>query len=393
MRPQLTRVGSRGSGIELDRRCRRQAVVLLVAAALLPGSAGPAVADSARPGPLGGDLLGRRDTVVLRQPGAPAPPANISASGWLLADLDTGAVLAAHDAHGRYAPASTLKTLTALALIPRLHPKRVVTATAADVSVDGSKVGLVPGQRYRIDQLFTALLVVSSNDAANTLAAAAGGAGHAVALMNQQAVLVQAGDTTARTVSGLDAAGQASSAYDLALIGRAAMRLGPFRRYVAIRRSYIPAPGGRRIEIDTHNKLLRNYPGAIGIKNGYTAAAGATFIGAATRGGRTLEVTLLHANPLVWHEAAALLDWGFAAGARLSPVGQLVEPLPAGGSQVDAPPSTPVPSTAARTPASATAGPAVWWGLPPRRLLALAAGCLLAAVAVGLRRRSRRRFR
>lgn len=369
----------------------------MVAATLVAGAATDAVANSARRGPLGGDLLGSGDTVVLREPGIPAPPANISAGGWLLADLDTGAVLAAHDAHGRYAPASTLKTLTALALIPRLPPKRVVTASPADVAVDGSKVGLVPGQRYRIDQLFTALLVVSSNDAANTLAAAAGGAGRTIALMNAQAAALQAGDTTVRTVSGLDAAGQVSSAYDLALIGRAAMRLGPFRRYVAVRRSYIPAPGGRRIEIDTHNKLLRNYPGAIGIKNGYTVAAGATFIGAATRGGRTLEVTLLHANPLVWHEAAALLDWGFAAGDRLPPVGQLVEPLPPGGTLVDAPGSTPVQARPGSTPAPAARGSTVYRRLgreiPPRWLLPLAVGCLLAVVAVCLRRRDRRRFR
>jgi len=304
------------------------ALVLCACTALAPATAG---ADSSVIGPVGGELLASRATVVLGQPGTLAPPANITASGWLVADLDTGAVLAARDAHGRYAPASTLKTLTALTLIPRLAPARTVTAARADVAVDGSKVGLVPGQSYRVDQLFTALLVVSANDAANTLSTAAGGATGTVARMNAEAVRLQALDTTARTVSGLDAPGQVSSAYDLALIGRAAMRLRPFRQYVAVRRSFVPAPGGRRIEIGSHNRLLWNYPGAIGIKNGYTVAAGAAFIGAATRGGRTLEVTLLHASPRVWHEAAALLDWGFAAAGRVTPVGQLVDPRVTGG--------------------------------------------------------------
>lgn len=358
MRPAPTCV-DRGRARVGNERSSWRAGGAAVVVALLVGSATAAAGDSTVPGPVGGDLLGRRDTVVLGKPGTPRPPANLTAGGWLVADLNTGEVLAAHDAHGRFPPASTLKTLTALTLIPRLNPGRIVTATTTDVAVDGSKVGLVPGHPYRVYQLFQALLVVSGNDAANVLAAAGGGSDRTVALMNAAAAKLQARDTTARTVSGLDAAGQVSSAYDLALIGRAAMRLTPFRRYVAVRRSYIPAPGGRRIEIGSHNRLLWNYPGAIGIKNGYTVAAGAAFIGAATRGGRTLEVTLLHASPRVWHEAAALLDWGFATADRLTPVGQLVDPLVTGG-------PTAAPLDAGRGPGGLASSPGAV-GLPPER--------------------------
>ncbi len=351
---------------------------------LLLGPVPPAAGGSGDPVPLGGELLGRPGTVILPRPGMPPTPTGITATGWLVADLDTGEVLAAHDAHATFAPASTLKTLTALTLIPRLAPERTVTVTNADVDVDGSKVGLVPRQRYRIDQLFTALLVVSGNDAANTLASAAGGGSYTLALMNEVAARLQAGDTAARTVTGLDVPGQVTSAYDLALIARAAMRVPSFRRYVAVRRSFIPAPGGRFIEIDTHNKLLRHYAGAIGIKNGYTVASGASFVGAATRGGRTLLVTLLHANPLVWHEAAALLDWGFATGDRVTAVGHLVDPLPAASE------STPLPA-AASVVAPARGEPVrygrPWWRHRPGLLLA-AAGCLLP-VALVLRRRVR----
>src|SRR5512144_1861293 len=146
--------------------------------------------------------------------------------------------------------------------------------------------------------------------------------------MNERARQLGALDTVARTPSGLDVAGQTSSAYDLALIARAGLGLPEFRRYVATRRADFPAPGGRRFEIYTHNRLLVRYPGALGVKNGFTSTARASFVGAARRGDRTLVVTLLRAQPRVWDEAARLLDWGFTAGARARPVGTLVEPEP-----------------------------------------------------------------
>lgn len=273
---------------------------------------------------VGGDQLGVRGTVVPAV--APALPAT-TASGWLVADLDTGDVLAAKDPHGRYAPASTLKALTALTLIPKLDPRRLVTPTFDDVNVDGSRVGLVEHEAYPVSELLTAMLVVSGNDAADALATANGGVGPTVAQMNAEASHLQALDTHAGTPNGLDATGQLSSAYDLALIARAAMQLPDFRRYVSTKHSTVRGLRGKTIPISSHDKLLYNYPGAIGIKNGYTAAAQATFIGAATHGGHTLVVTLMHTAPRYWPEAAALLDWGFAAEAKgVQPVGHLVEP-------------------------------------------------------------------
>ena len=166
---------------------------------------------------------------------------------------------------------------------------------------------------YPVKELLTAMLVVSGNDAAGALATAVGGTASAAELMNAEAARLQARDTQAVNPSGLDAKGQVSSAYDLALIARAGMALPSFREYVATQTSSISAPKKKRIEIYNHNRLLRDYDGAIGIKNGYTVAARASFVGAATRGGHTLLVTLLRADPLVWREAEALLDWGFAA--------------------------------------------------------------------------------
>ncbi|MDP3714212.1 MAG: hypothetical protein Q8R60_17195 [Mycobacteriales bacterium] len=305
------------------RRLRAALPAAAVLGALLLGVT-PAAAETADA--IGGPLMAAQGTAVT--PGAPAFPTGITAQGWLVADLDSGDVLAAHDAHGRYAPASTLKTLTAVTLIPRIDPGRRIVPTFDDVNVEGSKVGLVDRVAYPATELFEALLMVSGNDAANALATAAGGYSVTAALMNDEARRLQALDTHAVNASGLDADGQLTSAYDLALIAREGMSIPAFARYVATRKSSVSGPGGKRIETYTKNKLIRNYDGALGIKNGYTVKARASFVGAAERDGRRLVVTLLKADPRVWAEAAALLDWGFAASAAgLPPVGELVDPV------------------------------------------------------------------
>jgi D-alanyl-D-alanine carboxypeptidase (penicillin-binding protein 5/6) len=257
-----------------------------------------------------------------------APPPAVKASSYVLADLDTGEVLAAHDAHGRFAPASTLKILTAVTFIPRLLPTTMVRATYADAAVDGTKVGIVPGAYYSVHELFTAMLIMSANDAAMTVCTAQQSEAAGLRLMNAEAARLQALDTVARTPNGLDARGQASSAYDLALIARAGLANTDFRRYVRTRHSTFSAPHNKHYQIYTHDHLLLNYPGAFGVKNGYTVAAQATFVGAAARGGHRLVVALMHGEPLLWKDAATLLDWGFHADGAVTPIGQLVDPVP-----------------------------------------------------------------
>ncbi len=347
-----------------------------------PAVANPAVANptpAVAAEPVGGRLLG--GTAVVVSPGAAALPKAITASSWVVADGDTGEILAARNPHGRFAPASTLKILTALTLLPRLSSRRVVRVTNAEEMVDGTKVGLVPGSSVRVDQLFTALLVVSANDAADVLADADGGLPVTLGRMRAEAHRLQASDTVPRTVHGLDVAGQTSSAYDLALMGRAGLAMPSFRHYVAIRTARMPAPHGKTFQITTHDKLLTHFPGALGVKNGYTDAARASFVGAARRGGRTLIVALMHADPLVWKEAAALLTWGFAADGRVTPVGRLVAPLP--------PAAISGATSAARGAAPATrrhAGPASFL------LPALAIGALLALLVwIAIRRLGRAR--
>ncbi|MCU1674383.1 MAG: Serine-type D-Ala-D-Ala carboxypeptidase [Frankiales bacterium] len=296
---------------------RRLALLPAVLLALSLG-ASPAAAEDDLPVP------GAGTTVAA---GAPPLPAPLSPTSFLVADLDTGEILAAKDAHHRLLPASTMKVLTALTLIPRIDKDSKIIPTWDDVAIEGSRVGLLENVKYPAYQVFRAMLMTSGNDAANALATNCGGQQAVADLMNAEAERIGAHNTHAVNPSGLDAPGQLSTAYDLALIAREAMRLSDFRSYVGTKRSTILGRMGKPLRITTHDKLLFNYDGAIGIKNGYTVKAGATYIGAATRNGRSILVTVLHAKPRVWPEVASLLDWGFAAeAAGATPVGRLYEP-------------------------------------------------------------------
>ena len=289
---------------------------------------------------VGGSQLTQDGVIVNLAPGVPAPPAMPGAS-FLIADLDTGQILAARAPHARHLPASTLKTLTALTLIPRLKLTAKVMVLPADVRVEGSRIGILAGTEYTVQSLFQGLLMASGNDAAYALARANGGVAVTLEEMNATAAQLGALDTLARDPSGLDQPGETSSAYDLALIGRAAMKLPSFRSYVSTKTASFP--GGRSsdgkmlpgFKINNHNRLLFNYDGAVGIKNGYTIAAKQTFIAAATRGGKTYIVTELSSANGSWRPTAAILDWAFAHGPSLTPIGELVEPgtarLAAGG--------------------------------------------------------------
>lgn len=279
---------------------------------------------------VGGPGLAPMNTVLVDAPaGVPAPPA-VSDVAWVVADADTGAVLAAKNPHAHLLPASTLKALTAIHLLPRLDPDAVLTATTESRAA-GTRVGMVAGQTYTAKQLFEALVMSSGNDAAYGLAALNGGIPVTVAQLNALAADLGAHDTVVVDPSGLDAPGQRSSAYDLALVGRAAIADPAYLRLATTKISTFPARLDRASRsrasyaIGNHNRLLWNYPGTIGVKNGYTKAAHRTFIGAARRGARTYIVTEMYGTGSSWRPAASLLDWAFAHGDKVRPVGRLVE--------------------------------------------------------------------
>lgn len=280
--------------------------------------------------PIGGPRMGETGIVLGLPPGVPAPPI-FPAGCYLVADLDSGAVILAKCPHTKGLPASTIKALTALALVDELSPADVVVATAEDADQEGSKVGLVVGSGYTVEQLFLGMLLTSGNDAAWALARHRG-AGEAIDAMNRTAEHLGAHDTHAVNPSGLDAPDQVTSAYDLALIGRAVVRNERLAGYVKTMRVPFPdarVPGGGargNYQISNHNRMLPNYPGTIGVKNGYTVAAKRTFVGAARRGDAGYVITYLNSATADWRSTGKLLDWAFAYGKQVRPVGQLVEP-------------------------------------------------------------------
>jgi D-alanyl-D-alanine carboxypeptidase (penicillin-binding protein 5/6) len=184
------------------------------------------------------------------------------------------------------------------------------------------------------------------------VAEANGGVVKTIAQMNALADRLQARDTVARTPNGLDTPGQVSSAYDLALIARAGMQLPDFAKYAGTAKAYFPDMKGKgRHPIYTTNRLLRHgYRGMMGVKTGFTSRAGRTYVGAATRHGRTLIVTLMGVHEASETAARKLLDWGFANDGRVTPIGQLVAPLPQGQASPGPNPSADAATGSSREP-------------------------------------------
>ncbi|MFF7453085.1 D-alanyl-D-alanine carboxypeptidase [Kitasatospora sp. NPDC008115] len=321
---------------------------VVVSPAVSPAASPPAEADTApavAPGlaqdattVIGGERLGRPTVQVAPGAGAPELPAGLTGLSWLVADAATGEVLAARNAHLPLPPASTLKMLFADTVLPKFDralEHRVTPAELAGVGAGSSLVGIKENLPYRVEDLWRGVFLASGNDAVHVLSHMNGGLARTVAQMQERADALQARDTRVVTPDGYDQDGQVSSAYDLTLFARAGLRNPDFRAYCATRTARFPGgldlTTGQRTAFDIANtdRLLGKYPGLIGVKNGYTTNAGATFTGAAERGGRTLLVTVMHPEQQsrVYDEAAALLDWGFAAAGRVAPVGALVEEL------------------------------------------------------------------
>lgn len=303
--------------------------------ALAPAAATAATAPGPQATAAPASLLFRSGTHVRPRPGAPEVP-DLSARAWLVADTRTGEVLAAHDAHRKLPPASTLKTLFALTVLPVLPAgirHRVTEEELAGIGPGSSLVGVAENRTYRVSDLWNGVFLSSGNDAVRVLAALSGGWRATAQRMEAKARALGARDTHVKSPDGYDAPGQVSSAYDLAVFGRAGLRNSEFAQYCARKEAQFPSRDGGSYGIRNTNRLLTGddgvepYPGLIGIKNGYTSNAGNTLVAAARREGRTLLVTVLNPRSdngfAVYEEARSLLDWGFEAAGKVDPVGSL----------------------------------------------------------------------
>lgn len=310
------------------------AVVLTLASAAIPAaSAAPRLASGSQPESarqiVGGQQLASPGLVVHYPAHGVRKLPRVPAAAYVIADANTGQVLAAKDAHGLFPPASTLKILTAITLIPLLNPNAMVVATRRATSVQPNVVGLIAGHSYRVADLFRALLLISANDAAVSLVQATGSFDRGMALINAEAHRLQAYDVVARQPNGLPAAGQVVSAYDEALIARQALAIPAFMKYDSTLAARFQVKKRKWVTLVNQNTLLTGYRGGIGGKIGWTVKSEATYVGLARRGGVTLIVTLLHCTPLQEITSGErLLNWGFAMAGKVTPVGTLVKPLP-----------------------------------------------------------------
>lgn len=340
---------------------------------------------------VGGPLMASTGTVV-NYPSADAPRVpKIPASAWVIANANTGQVLAAKDPHGEFGPASTLKVLTAITLIPLLNPNAMVPVSKFAASQQPTSAGLIAGRSYKVSDLFQALLLISANDAAVALTQATGSFAKGMALINAEARHLQAYDVVAKLPNGLPAAGQVTSAYDEALIARQALKNSAFMIYDSTLTARLQLKPNDWETLVNQNNLLTQYPGALGGKIGWTESSEATYVGMARRNGVTLIVTVLHCTSLrEVTSAEKLLNWGFAMNGKVKPVGTLVPPLPSPG------------ATAARHgskagghgPTSLASSRSAMSTDATRYALAGGGVILLAGLSVGgllTRRRSRRR--
>lgn len=298
-------------------------VTLLWLTTLLPAGASPAGAPGAQP-PV---------PLVKRYADAPSPP-RLWAHGAVLLDWHTGEVIWEQNAHRRLHPASTTKILTALIAIERGDLSAKVKVSRRAAQTPGSSMYIKEGEVYSLHDLLYGLLLRSGNDAAVAIAEHIAGSVEKFAeLMNRRARELGALNSHFVNPHGLTHDQHLSTAYDLAVIARAALRNPTFAQIVAM-----PTKELTYEELDRHvvlhntNRLLWSLPGADGVKTGTTGAAGACLVASATRGDQKLISVVLNASNR-WRESAELLEWGFRSWqlVHLGRAGEILRQVPVVG--------------------------------------------------------------
>lgn len=317
---------------------------------------------------------------------------------WIAFDAATGAVVTAGNEHERRPVASTAKILTALIAVERLRLDDTVTVSERAAAMPARRIGLKAGERWLAYDLLASMLLVSANDAAVALADRIGGPDAFAALMAEAGRrLGMADDPVLVDPSGLDdafshAGGNRMSAWDLAVATRALLARDDLRAIVARPEYRFTGGDGKPHHLRNHNRLLTTYPGAIGVKTGYTKRAGRCLVAAATREGRTMVAVVLDA-PDPYAAATALLDEAFATAPAVLARHRRLPPLPTGL-------ATPAPAGARpqpaqlRRPAAPAATTTPWYRGEPLRaaILGVVGGAPAVAILVRRRRRLRNRL-
>ena len=253
-------------------------------------------------------------------PVARAAGPEVSAQSAVVLTADTGTVLFEKDGHTPRPVASTTKIMTALLALEAAQERGdpLVDITQEMVAVEGSSMGLQAGDSISLTGLAAGMLLASGNDAANAAALYLDGSLESFAArMNQRAAALGMEDTHFVTPSGLDGEdaqglGHLSTAYDMALLARAALEDQTFRQLCSSPSLAVEfAEPVKRVTYTNHNKLLTQYQGCVGVKTGFTKEAGRCLVSAAERDGALLIAVTLNA-PNDWQDHTALLDYGFS---------------------------------------------------------------------------------
>ncbi len=246
-----------------------------------------------------------------------APP-SLSAVSALLMEADSGAIVLEKNAHTRLPMASTTKIMTALVALELAAPETVISVDGRAVGTEGSSVYLCEGEKLTLEELLYALILESANDAAVAIAIGVAGSEEAfVDEMNRKATSLGLSDTHFANPHGLDAEAHYTTAYELALIAREALKNPLLKTIVSTRKTTIPHQDtdGVRLLVN-HNKMLRQYEGCIGVKTGYTQKSGRCLVSAAERDGVVMIAVTID-SPDDWNDHTKLLDYGFANYRRV----------------------------------------------------------------------------
>jgi D-alanyl-D-alanine carboxypeptidase (penicillin-binding protein 5/6) len=243
-------------------------------------------------------------------------PPDVSAQTWILYDATFDRVLADRDADQRRAMASTTKMMTALLVVDNGSRFDRVTISETAPEVGEAEIDLVAGEVWTVEQLLHAMLLGSANDAALAVAEHVGGSVERfVGLMNDRAAELEMDDTQFANPHGLDEENHFSSARDLLTLAQAMMAVDELAAIVDKREASLPpTTDGQERTVRTTNRLLYEYPGANGVKTGFTDDAGWTLAASAERDGRLLYAIVMGSVTVDrrFADAAALLDYGFS---------------------------------------------------------------------------------
>ena len=257
---------------------------------------------------------------------------SVSAESAVLLDSASGDVLFSKNSDSRMGMASTTKIMTALVAVENCDIKKKIEISPLAVGIEGSSIYLYAKEQFTIEELLYALLLRSANDAAAAIAIAVGGSIESFAeMMNERAEQMGLKNTHFTNPHGLSDDDHYTSAYDLAIIASCAMKNDVLRKIVSTYKMTIPFEDGTENErfLVNHNKMLKLYDGAIGVKTGFTKATGRCLVSAAERDGLLLIAATLNA-PDDWNDHTKMLDFGFDSyeSVLIADVGEFSYPLP-----------------------------------------------------------------